>query len=133
MNLRLTTQLLRYVATGVLSVLLNTIIVVVLSHYLGMHYLVSIGVCFCTVTLLSFFINRRWTFEKREGKVGLDATRYFTVNFLYLLLCLILAHLLVERAGVPYPAAIVLLSILFVPINFLVHRHWSFSLPWLSR
>jgi hypothetical protein len=39
----------------------------------------------------------------------------------------------VERAGVPYPAAIVLLSILFVPINFLVHRHWSFSLPWLSR
>ncbi len=126
-------ELIRFGVTGAASVALNVLIVVVLTEFLHMHYLVSIAVCFFTVTVFSFWLNRFWTFQKSEAGVSQDLARYVVVTFINMTACLCLCALAVQMLHVQYAIAMVLLSILFVPLNFLFHRRWSFGIPWLER
>ncbi len=133
MNRLILLQLIRYIATGTLSVALNTVIIVALTEIAGLPYRISICVCFCTVTVISFALNRYWTFGKRGGNSKSDALRFFFINALYLLICVSLTSFLVEHAGMHYTLAVIAISIVFVPINFLVHRRFSFSLSWPGK
>lgn len=123
----------RYAATGILSVALNTLIIVVLTELAGFHYLVSTAICFVTVMLTSFTLNRFWTFRKMTGSVSIDLGRYATVAILNLLLSVGLSYLLVEHLGVRYEFAAAALSLIVAPVSFLVHRRWSFALRWPAR
>ena len=122
-------QIARFLATGAISVAMNVLVIVALTEWVGLHYLVSTGVCFLSVTTLSFVLNRTWTFRKRGGAPVVDFARYALVVLVNLALSLLLTYVLVDY-GVPYPVATVLLSLLFVPASFLVHRRWSFNVPW---
>jgi putative flippase GtrA len=87
----------RYGFTGALSVGLNLLVIVFLTERLKFHYLVSISVCFVTVTFVSFCLNRVWTFRKRES------------------------------------IAVIVVSLVFVPTTYLMHRRWSFGLRWREQ
>jgi len=126
-------ELVRFVATGTASVALNVLIVLGLTEYLHLHYLASIAVCFVTVTLISFWLNRSWTFRKRDGRAGQDFARYLVVTAMNMMLCLALCALGVELLHLQYAIVMVMLSVAFVPLNFLFHRRWSFGLRWLDR
>jgi putative flippase GtrA len=121
-------ELLRFVFTGAFCVGLNVLIVTTLTEYAHLHYLVSLSVCFFTVTFVGFMINRGWTFRKTGGEAAKDFRRYLVVNVANMVLGLSLTWLCVERLGIPYPLAIVLISLAFVPLTFLLHRGWSFGL-----
>ena len=126
-------ELFRFVLTGVTSVALNLVVVIVLTEVFHLHYLLSLATCFFTVTVCSFLLNRYWTFRKRESGATSDLTRYILVAVINMTACLGLCGLAVERLHMQYAVAMVLLSILFVPINFLLHRRWSFGIRWLER
>jgi len=125
-------EVIRFAATGVASVGLNLLIVMFLTERLGLHYLASITVCFVAVTLVSFWMNRVWTFRKRLAGTTTDLRRYACMALACLLLSLALSSACVEFLGMPYPVATVLLSLVFAPLTYLAHRRWSFGLRWLS-
>ena len=129
----LTQELTRYVLTGALSVGLNTLIIVALTSGLGLHYLLSTALCFLVVTGINFGLNRYWAFGKRGGAVGADFGRFLTVVLINIPVSIGLSYLLVEYCGLPYFLASATLSLLFVPITFLLHRQWSFALRWPTR
>jgi putative flippase GtrA len=123
-------ELLRFAATGTLAVALNAIIIFLLTDRLGWHYLVSITVCFVTVTLISFWVNRFWTFRKRNERPAEDLARYVTVTIIQLGVCLVGTSICVEILHMQYEVAVIALSVLFVPLSYLLHRRWSFDLTW---
>ncbi len=125
-------ELFRFAVTGAVCVGLNVLIVTVLTEYAHFHYLVSLTVCFFTVTFLGFVANRIWTFGKRDGRRAEDFGRYVVVTLVNLLVGLSLCGLMVERLAIPYAVAVVLISIAFVPISFVLHRRWSFGLRWVD-
>jgi putative flippase GtrA len=96
----------------------------------GLSYLMSILACFGLTTCLSFCLNRRWTYRKFQGSTSVDLARYLATTLVQMSLSLGLASLCVGVFGWPYQLAIVLLSIVLVPVNYLLHRRWSFRLGW---
>ncbi|MGH8142433.1 MAG: GtrA family protein [Steroidobacteraceae bacterium] len=125
-------ELLRFGATGALSVMLNLAIITFLTERVGFNYLASIATCFATVTFVSFWLNRVWTFRKQGGAVATDLVRYTTTTVVQLVLCLGFCSLLVTMFHMSYQLAVIGLSIVFVPFNYLLHRQWSFNLRWLQ-
>src|SRR4051812_47548170 len=123
-------EVLRYLSTGVLSVALNLLILLSLMH-LGVHYLVAICVCFVAVTTISFGINRLWTFRKRVAGVRRDFSRYLLVALLQLPLSLGGFAVCVELLHMQPPLAAIVISAVFAPALYLLHRGWSFGLRWL--
>jgi putative flippase GtrA len=126
-------ELVRFAVTGTLSAVLNVVIVVFLTEYVGLHYLISLCICFATVTFISFWLNRRWTFRKREPGAATDLTRYVALTLLQMSLATLALSACVELAHIPYPIAMLLLSVAFVPVTFVLHRRWSFGLRRLSQ
>jgi putative flippase GtrA len=126
-------EVLRYLATGALSVALNLLIILSLTEWAGLHYLASITVCFVTVTFVSFCLNRVWTFGKRKAGVFGDLARYALVTLTQLPLSLGGCSLCVEVFRIPYPIAVAFVSIVFIPATYLLHRSWSFGLSPSSR
>jgi putative flippase GtrA len=91
-------------------------------------YLLSICVCFVTVTLVSFYLNRTWTFRKHGGAVRVDLGRFVLVTLAQLILSLSFCGYGVEHFGLPYTLVVAASSVVFVPVTFLLHRGWSFGL-----
>lgn len=121
-------ELVRYGLTGALCVVLNVVIVTVLTEYAHLHYLLSFAVCFVTVTLIGFALNRWWTFRKLGGAPAQDLRRYVLVTLANMAVGIPLCGLMVDVGGLPYWLAIVLISLAFVPLTFLLQRNWSFQL-----
>jgi putative flippase GtrA len=121
-------ELVRYGLTGALCVGLNVVIVTVLTEYAHLHYLLSFAVCFVTVTLVGFALNRWWTFRKFGGAPAQDLRRYVIVTLANMAVGIPLCGLLVDGLGLPYWLAIVLISLAFVPLTFVLQRSWSFQL-----
>jgi putative flippase GtrA len=117
----------RYLVSGILSVSLNLLIIVLLTEIAGLNYLLSISVCFATVTFVSFCVNRFWTFGKRGEGARRDLARYGLVALIQLPLSLGFCSLGVGLLELPYPLVVALSSIVFVPVTYLVHRTWSFG------
>jgi putative flippase GtrA len=121
-------ELARYGLTGALCVALNVAIVTVLTEFVGLHYLWSFAVCFVTVTLVGFALNRWWTFRKFGGAPVQDLRRYVIVTLANMAVGIPLCGFLVDVVGLHYWLAIVLISLAFVPLTFLLQRNWSFQI-----
>ena len=126
-------EFIRFAVTGGLSLFLNLAIVAFLTERIGLNYLVSMAVCFVTVTFVSFWLNRAWTFRKTGGTPVQDLGRYVFATVVQLVLSLASCSFCVEVLRIPYLVAMVILSILLVPVTFLLHRRWSFDLPWWNQ
>jgi putative flippase GtrA len=123
-------ELLRYLATGSLSVLLNIGVVVFFTEWVGLNYLVAISLCFVTVTFVSFFLNRSWTFADGRLPLWRELLRYVTVTLTQLPISLISCAFCIRVLHLRYPVAMALVSAVFVPTTYLIHRRWSFGLKW---
>ena len=121
-------EIVRYLATGALCVALNVLIIVFLTERLGLHYLLSILVCFVLVTSVGFGLNRVWTFRKRGAGARRDLARYVAVTLTQIPVSLVACGFCVELLHIPYPMAVVLVACLFAPTTYLLHRRWSFGL-----
>ena len=49
---------------GVLCVALKVVIVILLTEYLGIHYLVSVAICTATIAVVGYVLNKAWTFHR---------------------------------------------------------------------
>jgi putative flippase GtrA len=126
-------EFIRFAVTGGISLLLNMAIVIFLTERVGLNYLISMTVCFLTVTFVSFWLNRVWTFRKTGAAAGHDLMRYIITTAVQLVLSLTSCSFCVEVLHIPYTIAMVMLSVLLVPVTFLMHRRWSFDLRWWDQ
>jgi len=129
-TLKRVAELGKFVVTGSVCSGLNLLIIFVLTRYLGLHYLLSMTVCFVVVTLVSFRMNRAWTFGKRSGRARVDLVRFVVASTLQLMIALTLCGICVGFLHIRYLVAVAALSGALVPLSYLLHRGWSFRLKW---
>ena len=124
-------ELARYGLTGALCALLNVVIALFLTEYVGLHYLVSLALCSGIVIIVGFFLNRSWTFRESGETVAAQFCRYTLVTGVNVIIGLCGCALLVEQFHVPYSYAIAIVAVAFAPLIYVVHRVWTFGLAWL--
>jgi putative flippase GtrA len=120
-------ELYRFCVVGGLNVLINNAIIVALTEWTGLHYLLSIIVCTIITTLIGFRLNRNWTFRRGGQMQWREFLRYGAGILANLALVMLLTWSLVQ-AGLPYYVACLIIAALMAPVNFMLHRLWSFGL-----
>ncbi len=124
-------ELVRYVTTGAFCASLNVVISIFLTEYFGLHYLVSLTICSAIVIVVGFFLSRSWTFRKRGPAIVTEFFRYMLVTGVNVVIGLCLCAFLVEVVHIPYAYSIAIIAVAFAPVNYVVHRAWTFGLSWL--
>jgi putative flippase GtrA len=115
-----------FVLVGGICLVLNTLALWLLTSVLGLHYLASTLIAFCTITPLGFLLNKVITFRTRREYTPIELPRYFAAMAASLGMNLALMYLLVSVLGLWYLAASVLVAVTLVVVNFLTSDRWSF-------
>ena len=127
--LDLKTQILRFLATGVLSAIVDFSITIALQYGLDVQLSLAKAAGFVVGTTVAYLINRRWTFAAAPSRA-----RFIAVVVLYLatfgvqnLLYTLFGHLWPETI-VYSAAAFVIAQGTATVINFVVQRAVNFKL-----
>jgi putative flippase GtrA len=120
-------QLVRFSLVGAWGYIINLVVFSALVEGAGLHYLPSATLAFCVAVTNNFLLNRHWTFRARQGRVALQASRFFTVSLIALAFNLLLLHLFVSVIGAPEVAAQAGAVLAATPVNFIGNKLWSFS------
>jgi putative flippase GtrA len=100
-----------------------------LATALGMHYRPAAVLAALLALLVSYLLNRRWTFLGRTAPVGGQAVRYALVFAAAVALGVVLLTLLVEAGGVAEVPAQIASILIVAPLSFVVQRTWVFRAP----
>lgn len=127
-NKKIYTEIVRFVFIGSISMIANTLIIIFLTEFLGLNYLVSYFSCFAIVTACSFLMNRDWTFRVVSDNRMQESIRYFIWTFIATIIAMFITWLLVTKEGIHYYYAVIIAAAVMTPTNFLMHRLFSFRL-----
>jgi putative flippase GtrA len=81
---------------------------------------------YCAGLANSFVLNRLWTF-RAEGRVGVHALRFGLLNAATLVGSTAVVLLLVDRAGLPYLAVWLPLTLAILAAHYLGMKYWAFA------
>jgi putative flippase GtrA len=124
-------EITRYVMTGGICVCINVFASMLLTEVFGLHYLVSLTLVSLVVTVTGFLLNRSWTFRKTGVGIAPEFLRYSFATAVNIVIGLWACSFLVEQLRIPYAYSIAIVSVVFAPMTYIVHRAWSFGLSWL--
>lgn len=125
-------ELVRYAFTGGICVLLNVLISMLLTEYVGLNYLVSLAICSVMVIVIGFLLNKHWTF-RAFGSAWSEFRRYALATGTNVIVGLWMCAMLVQKLGIHYLWAIAIVGVVSAPITYIVHRAWTFGLKWVER
>jgi dolichol-phosphate mannosyltransferase len=122
-------QLVKFSAVGASGYVVNLAVYTTLVKGAGVHYIVAALLAFCVAVTNNFLWNRHWTFSAREGHMGFQAARFFTVSVLALGLNLMVLEALVSYGDVEKVLAQAIAILAATPLNFIGNKLWSFGKP----
>jgi len=124
-------ELMRFGATGFFCLALNTCGVMLLTEFVGLHYLLSLSLSSIVVMTIGFLINKFWTFRVSGTAAAPEFVRYVMTNCSAMLVSLWLCSRLVEDMHIPYSWSVAVAGIVCAPLTYLTHRVWTFGLAFL--
>lgn len=116
----------RFLGVGLFGFLMSLGLLVFLTESVGAHYLIATAIVFMAVNFLTFLLQQRFTFVTWRGLFMPGLMRYYGVMGLSLLGNLLGMYILVGRAGMSVIFASVILSVLFLLLNFVLHDSFTF-------
>ncbi len=120
-------KFLRFVLVGSLGYISSILIIYLLTEKLKLHYIISWQVAWFFSNLLTFSINKLYTFNSKKRNFVFEIWRYYLVNSSSLFFALIGVYVMVEAFRVNYLIASVLVSLISLFYNFILHKKWSFK------
>ena len=125
----------RYVISGGLAGLTTIFVLYILNSIFGLHYLLSAVLGYLAGFVVSFILQKFWTFKSHEEKTDKQLVMYFASSTLGLALNTFLMYLFVEHIFVVLPVAMkfrVLLSqfvvgFLVACLTFFISRNIVFK------
>jgi putative flippase GtrA len=125
---RLAGEAIRFAAVGVLQNALN-VGVFALALAVGLHYQLAAVTAGLAALVVSFLLNRHWTFTTTGAGIGGQGIRYALVFAAAVALGVGVLTLLVETTGIPKVAGQVVAILVVAPLSFLAQRAWVFRAP----
>jgi len=120
-------KFLRFVLVGSLGYISSILIIYLLTEKLKLHYIISWQVAWFFSNLLTFSINKLYTFNSKKRNCVFEIWRYYLVNSSSLFFAIIGVYVMVEAFRVNYLIASVLVSLISLFYNFILHKKWSFK------
>ena len=96
--------------------------------FVGVGHKTAMTLVFAVSVLLTYALNRRWTFRHR-GQMSRSAVRYVGIYALAYVANLALLALLVDGAKLPHRFVMLSLIVATACVMFLLQRRWVFSEP----
>jgi putative flippase GtrA len=119
-------QLVRFGLVGGVGFVVNLAVYSLLVHPVGVDYRLASVLAWLVAVINNFVLNRRWTFEARDGRAHFQALRFLAVSLVAEACSLLLLTLFVEGAGIDKVGAQALAVAGSMPLNFLGNKLWSF-------
>jgi putative flippase GtrA len=88
----------KYLGSGLLSVLADYLVFLCLTQ-LGFFYLYAVTISYLCGLLLNFYLNKLWTFQRKDNTLP-QMVRYFTLAGVNYLLTLLLMYLFTSLLGI---------------------------------
>lgn len=121
-------QFLRYLAAGGLVVLTNIIALYLLTHYLKIWYLASSVLAFFVSFVVSFLVQRLWTFSNKSvTNILIQLWHYFLTSILNLVVNTFVLYLLVDWLHFHYILAQIFTVAVIALVLFFVYRDRIFE------
>lgn len=137
MRLRVTANphFVRWLLIGVSGLVGNIALLVLLTEWLGVHYLLSAAVATECATVWNFYWTENWVFsDRREGMVQGRFGRFFAMNQLFLLFVrLPLVWLLVAQGWAHYVAANLVSIGVVSLIRYALSEQWIWTKGLMMR
>lgn len=123
----LSLQLVRYVIAGGTAASTELLFLYVFTHFLGIWYFFSLFLAFAVALLVSFLLQKFWTFADTETDgIHLQASSYLFVSLVNLAVNAMLLYLLVQFAGLWYIYAQIAIDALIAVSSFLIYKFLIF-------
>ncbi|RMF86278.1 MAG: GtrA family protein [Nitrospirae bacterium] len=120
-------RLLRFLAAGATAAATQTLLLYLLTEVAGLWYLWASSVAFGAGVVVSFLLQKLWTFEDRDlRRLPAQAAAYVALAVVNLGVNDGLMLLLVDRLGVHYLVAQVAAAAAVAAETFTVYRLWLF-------
>jgi putative flippase GtrA len=119
-------QLVRFGLVGGVGFVVNVAVYALFVHSAGLDYRAASVVAWLVAVMNNFVLNRRWTFDAREGRARFQAMRFLVVSLVAEAFSLLLLTLFVQGAGFAKIPAQALAVGASMPLNFLGNKLWSF-------
>jgi putative flippase GtrA len=119
-------KFIKFCFVGLLNSILDVSIFVFLIEKIKSPLIVSNTLSFFSVVLISFFLNKFWTFRNNKNEKRIQFIKFFLVSLIGLMLSNILLYFFV-KIGVFYLLAKIIVIVLVVFWNFFVNNFWTFK------
>ncbi len=116
----------RFSAVGILNTLLHLFFFSAI-YFLGAHYLLCQAIAFLCVNLITFYINRTWTFGSIDPRVGEQLRLYLLTRAITLAATLVQTLVLVEWVGLSPLLCQITAVVINVSLNFLFSQIFVFQ------
>ena len=120
-------QILKYLGVGGVVVAINVSVLYSLTEFLHLYYLLSAVFAFCVAFLVSFFLQKLFTFKDAStGRVASQMSYYLALQLANVCTNMLLLYSLVEYARVWYILAEIIISLGLAIITFAISRRFIF-------
>ena len=121
-------MIVRYVVAGGTAAVVDLGMLYVLTHYVGLHYLVSVGLAFCSAFVVSFTLQKFWTFrDHATDNIHKQSVAYLGVALGNFFLNIYLMYVCVEKLQLNYLLAQVFVGGAIACSSFLLYKYFIFA------
>lgn len=113
---------------GTLNTVLDFFLYYVFTRLLDIYFIVANIISFALVSLMSFFLNKRWTFRDQNHRIHLQYMKFLTVVTLGLLLNTSLLYVFVRWLHISDLVAKAFAVGVVLFWNFGMNKLWTFSI-----
>jgi putative flippase GtrA len=124
----LSSSILKYGVVGVIGTLLHTGILTLLAEWFGVHPVWASVTGFLVTAVVSYMLNKRWTFGLGAGVEPDRLVKYLTVSVAGLGINMLVMYTTVEIAQLHYLAGQGLVILVVPAFNYVLNRFWTFRL-----
>lgn len=121
-------RIVRFIASGAVGAATDLFLLWFLTRIAGVWYLISAIVAFILSFIVSFFMQKLWTFkDKKTERIHIQAGGYLLITLLNLLLNTALVYAFVQYLSLHYLVAQILASIILAFESFFAYRKLVFK------
>ncbi len=121
-------QITKYFTVGIIGGMINLSVLLLLTEFIHFNYMISAVYAFMSVSMISFILDKTWTFkEKVENHFLKEYLNFFSFSVIALLLNLISLYFLTTYFQMYYIFSQVLAISSSGGLNFFLDRSWTFQ------
>lgn len=125
---KLTKQICKYFSVGVIGGMINISILLLFTELIHLSYMISAVYAFMSVTLVSFSLDKIWTFkEKIEDHFLKEYLNFFSFSIVALLANLVMLYCFTEYIHIYYVFSQIIAIGLSGGFNFFLDENWTFT------